>query len=153
MTKKQIFLTIPCSIILFLFIRSVIIVHLQSSKEIQPGYFVGKIVDLGTECGRRSCYRWIIADWITLDGEHVSTREINAAGKPINILKKGDTIKAQGSLFLPGFFWFKVACGIAYYPSQISIVNFIIITIFQFLLWIMVIYIGYRIYKSLNKGK
>ena len=85
-------------------------VHIQSTKEIQPGCFIGTIVDKGEEQGRstyRSTYRWIIADWVTKDGENLGRREVNASGLPINQLKIGDTITSEASSDGLFVFWEK----------------------------------------------
>lgn len=116
---------------------SVIRVHNISTKEIQPDYFIGTIVDKGEENGK-STYRWIIADWTTKDGKSIGRQEINAGGLPINRLKIGDTIRTEASNG-KGFFWFNFSCGTAYCPSQLNYYDVIMVIIFQLVLWMTVI--------------
>lgn len=122
-------------------------VHVKSTKEIIDGYFIGKIIDKGTGDRRSpykiSSYRWIVADWTTKDGKYVGEREINAAGRPINVLKIGDTIRANG-VNAKGFFWFNFSEGLAYYPTQITPIEMCLAVITQafvyaFLIWLILV--------------
>lgn len=123
-------------------------VHVQSTKELQDCYYRGTVVDKG----ERYSYRWIIADWITADGDHIGRREINAAGRPINRIEIGDRICAGATGNWRGLAFVNAAVGYAYYPTQISFIDSILVLIFDFCVWVLLIVLVVRFFLSLNTG-
>lgn len=129
----------------------------QSKLECIYNYYIGTIIDKAENTSYKgSSYRWIIADWTTKDGKHIGREEINASGIPINSLNIGDNIYANGENMKP-FTWFNLACGNAYYPTQLNVVMVIIAMLTQMVIYIILIVIlvkcGVKLWNFLGMFK
>lgn len=124
-------------------------VHVQSTRELQDCYYRGTVIDRGV-IADRSTYRWIIADWVTLDGEAIGRREINAAGFPIHRIKVGDVICSSTPDNLRGLTLVNCATGFAYYPTQLSFIDVMIVVMSGILIWGLVLFSFFRFLGSLH---
>lgn len=149
MKPTTIFKTTILSLLLLFCVYQTYKVYVKSNKELSPDYFRGIVIDKGVSGGKCE-YRWVIADWYTVDGKHIGTKEINASGRPINLITPGGVIFASGTN-MKGFFWFNCAGGSAYYPSQITPLEIVCAIITQLLLYCLLIWLFLCFYWFLQK--